>query len=533
MSNWTLRPTPAHLADRYRSEGLWADDTLGEALDKLINDDPTRTVRIWSAARPWEGTIGEVQDMARQIAGGLQQLGIGPGDVVAFQLPNCPEAVAAFWGVSRLGAVLVPIVHFYGAKEVGYILRESGAQALITADRFGWLDYTANLAQIRGDLPELEHVITIPMGKPAPSLGELADAPELAEPVATDPDDAALIAYTSGTTSDPKGVLHTHRTIVAEIEQLGDIQPDGNSSLLNGAPIGHAIGMLGGVLLPLYQGKPIHLTDGWDPDLVLDAMVEADVYAGSGATFFLLSLLDHPDFGPEHLAKMRHIGLGGSSVPLAVTERATSLGISIMRSYGSTEHPSTTGATHDEPVDRRIATDGRALAGVDLRIVDDEGNDLRAGDAGEIWSRGPDMCAGYTDPVLTAEAFDDEGWYHSGDIGILDDDGWLTITDRKKDIIIRGGETISPVEVEDVLMRMNEIVEAAVVAAPDERLGEHGCAFVRLTDGIDVLTLDEVQAHLAGIGLAKQKWPEDLRVVDDFPRTPSGKVKKFELRDGL
>ncbi len=190
------------------------------------------------------------------------------------------------------------------------------------------------------------------------------------------------------------------------------------------------------------------------------------------------------------------------------------------------------GAGHDEPVDRRIATDGRALAGVEIRIVDDDGNDLSPGEPGEIWSRGPDLCAGYTDPVLTAEAFDDEGWYSSGDIGTIDG-GWLTITDRKKDIIIRGGETISPLEVEDVLMRMPEVAEVAVVAAPDERLGERGCAFVRLADGTDVLALDDIRTHLAKVGLAKQKWPEELRIVDDFPRTPSAKIKKFELRDSL
>jgi acyl-CoA synthetase (AMP-forming)/AMP-acid ligase II len=534
VTETVLRTTPDDLRARYLAEGLWNDQSLGQYLDAQVSRSAGKTLRVWSHDRPWQGTIGDAQQLGRRMAGGLRELGIDQGDVVAFQLPNCPEAVATFFAVTRLGATLVPIVHFYGPKETEYILRESGAKVLITADAFGWLDYRANLEQIRPNLPDLAQVVTVPMREPAPQLGELATAEPLADLPDVDPDAPALIAYTSGTTADPKGVIHTHRSIVAEGNQLGMIQPTvGHRPLLNGAPLGHAIGMLGGILVPLYLGHEMHLTDGWDPQLVLDGMLEADIYSGSGATFFLQSLLDHPALTDEHLAKMRYVGLGGASVPVSFSQRATDLGISIMRSYGSTEHPSTTGASHDEPVEKRIATDGHPLAGVELRIVDEEGADVRPGEPGEIWSRGPDLCAGYTDTVLTAETFTDDGWYRSGDIGIVDEDGWLTITDRKKDIIIRGGETISPVEVEDVLLRMPGVAEVAVVAAPDERLGEHGCAFVRAADPGAPPDLAAVRSHLEQLGLAKQKWPEELRIVDDFPRTPSGKVKKFELRQQL
>jgi acyl-CoA synthetase (AMP-forming)/AMP-acid ligase II len=529
-----MRATPKALRSRYLTEGLWTDQSLGQYLDAQVTRSAGKTLRLWSEQRPWQGTVGEAQDLGRQIAGGLREMGVGQGDVVAFQLPNCPEAIATFFAVTRLGATLVPIVHFYGPKEVRYILGESGAKVLITADAFGWLDYRANLKEIRPDLPHLEEVVFVPMGEPAPNLGALTDATPLDELPDVDPDAAALIAYTSGTTADPKGVIHTHRSIVAEATQLGDTQPtNGHLPMLNGAPLGHAIGMLGGILLPLYQGNEMHLIDVWDPQRILDAMLEANIYAGSGATYFLLSLLDHPALTSEHLAKMRYIGLGGASVPLAVGERATDLGISLIRAYGSTEHPSTTGASHDEPLAKRITTDGRPLLGVELRIVDEGGNDLPRGEAGEIWSRGPELCAGYTDAALTAENFTDDGWYRTGDVGILDDDGWLTITDRTRDIIIRGGETISPVEVEDLLLRMPEVAEVAVVAAPDERLGEHGCAFIRVAPDQEVPDVAAVRAHLRDAGLAKQKWPEEIREVDDFPRTPSGKVKRFELRDRL
>jgi acyl-CoA synthetase (AMP-forming)/AMP-acid ligase II len=205
---------------------------------------------------------------------------------------------------------------------------------------------------------------------------------------------------------------------------------------------------------------------------------------------------------------------------VAVTERATRLGIKVFRSYGSTEHPSITGCTVDDPEDKRLTTDGRPLPGVELRLEDD----------GEIVSRGPDCCLGYTDPELTASVFADDGWYRTGDVGVLDGDGYLTITDRVSDIIIRGGENISAQEVEELMLGLDAIAEVSVVAAPDARLGERAAAVVRLRGEGTAPSLEAVRDHLAAAGLARQKWPESLHVVDEFPRTPSGKVKKFELR---
>ena len=531
---WSLRTPDPEIADRYRAEGLWTDHTLGQLLADGLATRPDRALRIWSDQRPYRGTFGDGLGRAQQFAGALQARGVGADDVIAFQLPNHVEAVVTFWGLSLLGAPIVPIVHFYGPKEVEYILRQSGARVLVTADRFGHLDYLEMLEGLRPRLPDLEHVIVV--GDDHGPWDGFEAVVDRAEPVygphPVDPDAPALIAYTSGTTADPKGVIHTHRTIGAEIRQLGAMQPAG-PPLLTGAPVGHAIGMLAGLLLPVYRGESVHLIDVWDPTRVLEAVATGEVYAGSGATFFLLSLLDHPDFGEEHRSRMTQIGLGGSPVPAAVGDRAESLGISIVRSYGSTEHPSTTGATHDEPNDKRKHTDGHPLVGVELRLVDDDGTEVAPGEAGEILSRGPDLFAGYTDPALTAEAVDADGWYHTGDVGVLDEDGWLTITDRKKDIIIRGGENVSAAEVEEQLVRLPGVAEVAVVAAPDERLGEHACAFIRAQPGTDALRLEDVRACLEEAGLARQKWPEEVRAVDDFPRTASGKIKKYELRARL
>jgi acyl-CoA synthetase (AMP-forming)/AMP-acid ligase II len=448
-------------------------------------------VRIWSRTRPTRHRMGEVHEMARRVAGGLSKTGVGPGDTVAFQMPNCVEAAAMFWGSAMVGAVVVPVVHFYGPKEVGFIEGDAKPSAFLSQDDAA--------AMIAGDA-------------------------RMDVPSAVDPDTPALIAYTSGTTANPKGVIHTHSSIVAEVQQLAAHQPTDPRSLLVGAPVGHAIGMLSGLLIPLVKGRSINLIDKWVPADVLAAMVEGDLTAGSGSTYFLTSLLDAPEFGDEHLSRMTRIGLGGSPVPAAVAERATSLGISLVRSYGSTEHPSTTGSKHEFPLEKRLYTDGRPLPGVELRLDPDDG---------EILSRGPDLFAGYTDTALTADTVDADGWYHTGDIGMLDDDGFLTITDRKKDIISRGGEKVSAAEVEEILAHMPGVAEVAVVAAPDERLGEHGAAFFRMNAGSDTPSLGDIRTALDEAGLARQKWPEEVHGIDEFPRTPSGKVRKVELRNQL
>jgi len=533
---WPLRPPPAGLQRRYLDAGYWLDTTLGAFVDERLRANAALELRIWSKERPWRGTIGEIRARALRVAGGLRAMGVGPGDVVAFQLPNWMEAAATFYGASLLGAVLVPIVHFYGPKEVRFILAHTRAKALVTAATFRQSDYLAALATFRDELAALETVIVVGEHDATPRtmpFGALEAATPLEEAQRVDPRAPAVIGFTSGTTSDPKGVIHSHHTIVAEARQLADMQADRVLPMLVGAPVGHAIGMLSGLLIPLCQGKDIHLIDVWDPPSILDAMLEANVTCGSGATYFLTSLLDAPGFTPEHLKRMQTIGLGGAPVPAAVSDRAEAMGISIVRSYGSTEHPSSTGSKHEEPAVKRKYTDGRALWGVELKLVDEDGREVPRGEPGEILSRGPDRFVGYTDPALSDAALDADGWYATGDIGILDAEGYLTITDRKKDIIIRGGENVSAAEVEEVLMRMPGIAEVAVVAAPDARFGEHACACLRMQPGHAVPDFAAVQRHFAAAGLAKQKWPEEILAVADFPRTPSGKVKKFVLRDEL
>lgn len=407
---------------------------------------------------------------------------------------------------------------------------------LITATTFGPIDFLAGLDALGDDLDTVEVVAVVDLpeaGEGRIPFADLLAGPALPEPITVDPSLPALVAYTSGTTADPKGVIHTHRSIGAETRQLSATKAADQPPNLVGLPVGHAMGMLGALLMPVQRGEPIHLTDVWNPDVVLGLMTEHGLSCGSGATYFLTSLLDHPRLTPDHLTLMRYVGLGGAAVPVAIAERATDAGVSIVRMYGSTEHPSITGSEHQvDPLIKRTTTDGRPLPGVEIRLVDAAGDDVPTGEPGEIISRGPDCFAGYTDAALTAEAFDDDGWFHTQDVGILDADGYLSITDRLKDVIIRGGENVSAVEVEELIARLPGVGEVAVVAGPDERLGERVCAFIR--PGTEPPPdLEQVRDALRVAGLARQKWPEALYVVDDLPRTPSGKIQKAHLRARL
>ena len=534
---WLARQIPAELERRYVDDGWWTDATLGDMVAGQLAAHGGVSVSIWSRTREWHGVYADIDHEARRLIAVLMHEGIEPGEAVAFQLPNWREAIVAFAALAMGGYVLVPIVHIYGKQEVSFILRESAAVAYLSPMSYGHVDYAEILEHAAPSSLRLHLVVGDDRGASPPTgvrrtlwstLDEMAPMATLPPVVATD---VAVLAYTSGTTSHPKGVIHDHRTLLAELRHMAGWVTRGRPNLM-GSPVAHATGMLGAVLGPLVTGGSIHLIDRWDPAHALEVMLQAGIGGGTGASVFLSSLLDHPDFTPDHAALMHRVGLGGAPVSIALAERAATLGISIIRAYGSTEHPSATGSQFDDPADLRHRTDGPPMPGVELRLADDDGVDVPVGTPGEIFSRGPELCLGYTDPALN-EAFDADGWYRTGDIGVLDEHGCLTITDRAKDIIIRGGENISAAEVEGALAGHPAIAEVAVVAAPDARLGEHACAVIRLHPGESPLGLADLTAHLAEVGIARQKWPEELRLVTDFPRTASGKIRKVDLRSQL
>jgi acyl-CoA synthetase len=507
-----MRKIPVELTKRYEDEGWWRAETLGDLIADGLQANPGTGFWVHSDVRPFVGTFADVELQARRLAEGLRARGVKPGDAVAIQLPNWVEAAASFWASAFLGAVVVPIVHFYGRKELTHIIATAKPKVFITAREFGRMKYLPDLC---ADVPIVGLV-----GENFEEL--LADEP-LAGTIAADPSSPALIAFTSGTTSDPKGVVHSHQTLGFETRQLLANYPPDRGRQLTATPVGHFIGMLGAFLIPVLEGASIDLCDVWDPGKVLNLIESDGLSVGGGPPYFVTSLLDHPDCTAEHVSHFKTVGLGGSTVPAAVTRRLADMGMFVFRSYGSSEHPSITGSSRDAPEDKRLYTDGNPRPGVEIRLGPD----------GEIFSRGPDLCLGYTDDALTERAFDAEGWYRTGDVGVLDDDGYLTITDRKADVIIRGGENISALEVEEVLLSMPAVAEAVVVAAPDDRLGERAAAVLRIRDGHDMPTLDDVREHFKSAGVAIQKWPEELHRVDDYPRTASGKVQKFLVRQNL
>ncbi|HVW42423.1 MAG TPA: AMP-binding protein [Amycolatopsis sp.] len=484
-----------------------------------------------SEGRTFETSLGELVADAERIAGALEGLGIGSGDVVAVQLPGSYENAVVQTAVALRGAVLLPIVLIYGPRELGFILRQSRAVALFIPDTNRNRDHT-EVARKLPELPDLRTVVVVGEHVPdgmvpfADLAGRLARPHTVPRP---DPDARAMLVYTSGTTAEPKGVRHSHRSLLAEVFSLApDRDVVARRRDLGLFPPGHVAGLLS-LLKIVLLGIPTVVMEVWEPALAAKLADKYGVTNAVGAPVQLAGLLDERDRGTASLATLTEFMTGAANVSPALIERAQQAGISAYRTYGSSEHPTITTSTVADPLVKRATTDGRVIEGCEIRIVDDEGRDVPEG---EIVSRGPELFLGYTDPDLNRTAFLPGGWFRTGDVGRLDADGYLTITDRKKDIIIRGGENISSKEVEDVLAEHAAVAQVAVVGMRDERLGERVCAFVVLRQG-RTLTLDDVRAHFVAAGVARQKTPERVVVTGELPRTPAGKVQKFALRKQL
>jgi acyl-CoA synthetase (AMP-forming)/AMP-acid ligase II len=525
------------LFDDYRRRGLWGETSFDRVLEEACTKRwPDSEFVVESRERPARMTFRELHDRGVRLAGALHRLGLRKGDVFAMEMPNWIEGCITYHACAALGVVVVPIIHIYRAKEVEFILRQSGAKAFMIPDRYRSMavDYLAMVADIRPRLERLEHVIVVGDDVPDGCLAfeELAarGTEEFPRPDVS-PDEPHILAYTSGTTADPKGAVHSHNTLFAELRAIVAASGGGETDVfMSPNPIGHIAGIYSALIAPFRCGyRKLVLVDGFDPAWMLELIQEHRVTRSGGAPIFLQVMLDHPDFARYDTSTLELFGVGGANVSPALIERAHRAGWWSMRSYGCTEHPSITMGTLDDPLEKRAYTDGRPMLDVEIRLVDDAGRDVPPGEEGEILSRGPDQFLGYMDPAMDAEAFDADGWFRTGDIGRLDPEGYLVITDRKKEIIIRGGENISAREVEEVLARHPRVREAAVTPVADPRYGERVAAFVITADG-GPLSLEEVREHFAREGVARQKTPELVEVVSEFPRTLQGKVQKYVLR---
>jgi len=522
------------LSERWLAEGLHDEETLPDALARAAREDPDVAIVLHSSQRPGRLSLATLDRRARAVAHALTRRGVGAGDVVAIQLPNWEEAAIAYAAVAMVGAVFVPIVHIYGPKETGWILQASGARMFICPDRWGKIDYIDRIAR----MPEAANLELVIVGDVLPehavSWDELERSGDTSfTPPRLDASDALLILYTSGTTTDPKGVIHSHQTLMAELRNMPQAPLDKPEQVsLMPWPAGH-IGGLCALLGPIVSRASSILIDRWN---VLDAarlVEEHRVDMFCGAPIHVAAMLDVLDSGEADLSSVRNVMSGGAGVPPSLVERADAAGWRMVRSYGSSEHPTITASAFEETLHARAYTDGVVCANSEFRLVRADGEDARPGEEGEVWSRGPEQCLGYTDPERNREAFAPGGWFRSGDVGVVDAEGRLTITDRIKDVIIRGGENLSSLEIENLLQRHSSIAEAAVVGMPDARYGERVCAFVVAAPGCACPGLDELRDYFDGLGVARQKTPERVVVVPDLPRTSSGKVKKHELRKQL
>jgi acyl-CoA synthetase (AMP-forming)/AMP-acid ligase II len=334
--------------------------------------------------------------------------------------------------------------------------------------------------------------------------------------------------YTSGTTAEPKGVQHSHRTLLAEATSRVYTLNGPGARHLGLFPPGHMAGLLS-LLRILLLGTPTVIMQAWDAAVAAELIDRHAVTSCGGAPVQLSGLLDQHANGTAALGTLREFLTGAAPVAPSLIRRADAAGITAFRSYGSSEHPTVTTGTIADPLDLRAGTDGRLLAGNQVRLVDAAGRDVPDGQEGEILTRGPELFTGYTDPALNAAAFAPGGWFRTGDVGRIDADGHLTVTDRLKDIIIRGGENISSKEVEDLLITHPAVADVAVIPVPDPALGERVCAVVVARPGF-TFDVDQARAHVAAAGAARQKTPEVVVLADELPRTPSGKVRKDVLR---
>jgi cyclohexanecarboxylate-CoA ligase len=527
MARIPTRLTPALVAE-FVGSGHWPNGTLADVLRRQARRRPDHTAVVDGRGRL---TYAALDALADQVASGLRRQGVAPGDVVSCVLPNRSEAVALFYAVARLGAVWNPIVPIYGAREIRFILRQTESVAVVVPAHFRGVDYPALLARLAPDVPALRHTFVLDDTFPETLLGPTG--PPGAGPA---PDDVAVILYTSGTTADPKGVLHSHNTLLSECRSTKAYHGLGAGEVLvMPSPVSHISGLLYGVLLPVVLGATSVLMEIWDADAFCALVARERGTFSAGATPFLQGTLEAAARGRHDLTSLRLFPCGGADVPPELIRRAIDqLGVRSGRGYGSTEFPSiTSSAGPAVPAERRATTDGAVIPPNRLVLRDEHGRPAPPGEPGEIWARGPELCLGYRDPALNADAFDAGGFFRTGDLGTLDADGYLTITGRVKDIIIRGGEKFSAKEIEDLLFEHPQVRSVAVVPLPDPRLGERICAVVVPADPAHPPTLAELVAFLTTREISRRKLPEHLEITDALPTTASGKVQKHLVRAWL
>ena len=537
---WTMRTDPSglttrwsdELAQRYLSEGHWAKTTLVDAARATLAVDSDRVLLIEGDHRL---TRRACWDQALRLAGFFLSRGLVPGDVISFQLPNWTETAVIALAARMTGLVINPIPPIYRESELGYILADCGSKLLFVPGAFRKHDYPAMINGLRGSLPALCDVVVVR------DTGDLTwdavlghGAVDEAGLPPVDPSAVMMVMYTSGTTGKPKGVLHTHYSYDHRARAMGEawgIGPD--DVVFMPSPVTHITGALWAFDMTWIHGLTSVLTDVWSPEEGIRCIEDNRCTVNGGATPFLQQLLDTAGARPDAIASLRLFFCGGTTVSPDLIRLASKTfpNCLFFRCYGSTEMVTATLGIRDRAhVDLGADTDGEIVYPAELKIIDAvDDHPLAEGEEGEIIARGPGLFLGYVHPADNEGNFDGNGFFRMGDLGRIEHGNYIVITGRKKDIIIRSGENISPKEVEDLLFNHPAVTEVAIVAMPSPTTGEKGCAFI-IPRGGATIDLPEIRRFLDAQGLARQKFPEHVVLVDDLPRVPSGKVKKDVLR---
>ena len=521
----------------YRQQGLWGDASLADYWQQTARAMPDKIAVVDNHGASY--TYSALDHAASCLANWMLAKGIESGDRIAFQLPGWCEFTVIYLACLKIGAVSVPLLPSWREAELVWVLNKCQAKMFFAPTLFKQTRPVDLILPLQNQLPQLQQIVGVDKLAPATSSLSLsqiiADNIPLTTAITPHGDELAAVLFTSGTEGLPKGVMLTHNNILAsERAYCARLNLTWQDVFMMPAPLGHATGFLHGVTAPFLIGARSVLLDIFTPDACLALLEQQRCTCMLGATPFVYDLLNVLEKQPADLSALRFFLCGGTTIPKKVARECQQLGIKLLSVYGSTESSPHAVVNLDDPLSRFMHTDGYAAAGVEIKVVNDARKTLPPGCEGEEASRGPNVFMGYFDePELTARALDEEGWYYSGDLCRMDEAGYIKITGRKKDIIVRGGENISSREVEDILLQHPKIHDACVVAMPDERLGERSCAYVVLKAPHHSLSLEEVVAFFSRKRVAKYKYPEHIVVIEKLPRTASGKIQKFLLRKDI
>ncbi|EFB5492268.1 medium-chain fatty-acid--CoA ligase [Escherichia coli] len=521
----------------YRQQGLWGDASLADYWQQTARAMPDKIAVVDNHGASY--TYSALDHAASCLANWMLAKGIESGDRIAFQLPGWCEFTVIYLACLKIGAVSVPLLPSWREAELVWVLNKCQAKMFFAPTLFKQTRPVDLILPLQNQLPQLQQIVGVDKLAPATSSLSLsqiiADNTSLTTAITTHGDELAAVLFTSGTEGLPKGVMLTHNNILAsERAYCARLNLTWQDVFMMPAPLGHATGFLHGVTAPFLIGARSVLLDIFTPDACLALLEQQRCTCMLGATPFVYDLLNVLEKQPADLSALRFFLCGGTTIPKKVARECQQRGIKLLSVYGSTESSPHAVVNLDDPLSRFMHTDGYAAAGVEIKVVDDARKTLPPGCEGEEASRGPNVFMGYFDePELTARALDEEGWYYSGELCRMDEAGYIKITGRKKDIIVRGGENISSREVEDILLQHPKIHDACVVAMSDERLGERSCAYVVLKAPHHSLSLEEVVAFFSRKRVAKYKYPEHIVVIEKLPRTTSGKIQKFLLRKDI